>query len=182
MFKRKDKREERRETRDDHPSSIIPRPSASGPKRLFRLVTPVFRALRVCAVAFVFVSGSLWLAWAVQSTFTQGDWSAGLDGGSNATQTGWTKYGVKDSGVDVSAGNIKLQSTLYTATDDGTLTTTGSATGGGAGFGGSGGVGQAGAGVGAAGSPYSIGDIIGGSGGGGFKRADKLYYGRQPRG
>ncbi|MBI5150797.1 MAG: hypothetical protein HZA28_08540 [Candidatus Omnitrophica bacterium] len=85
--------------------------------------------MRICAVALVFVSGSLWLAWAVQSTFQQADWSGGTDGGSNATQTGWTKYSAKDAGVDVSAGNIQLQSTSYSVTDDGALDTTNASAG-----------------------------------------------------
>jgi hypothetical protein len=37
-----------------------------------------FRALRICALALLAVSGSLWLAWAAQSTFQQTDWSGGL--------------------------------------------------------------------------------------------------------
>ncbi|MFA5853872.1 MAG: peptidoglycan-binding protein [Patescibacteria group bacterium] len=74
------------------------------------------------------------------STWTQTDWSGGTDSGTGAVhptdQTGWDGYtsvsGV--SGTD-SPGNVALATANFAATDDGVLTTTGSAAGGGFGNG-----------------------------------------------
>ena len=107
--------------RNNKKEETIRIPGSPGHRISFNYFLLLFRALRTCAVALLAVSGSLWLAWAVQSTFTQIDWSGGLDG-SNATQTGWTKYSAKDAGI-VAVADIKLQSTSYSVTDDGTLDT-----------------------------------------------------------
>ncbi len=69
-------------------------------------------------------------------TFAQTDWQGGTDsdtGAEHATnQTGWTKYSsISNMSGTTSAGNAVLTTASYTATDDGTLTSTGAATGGG---------------------------------------------------
>jgi hypothetical protein len=88
-----------------------------------------FRVLRICALALLAVSGSLWLAWAAQSTFTQSDWSNGIPATSGdcttaggtwsgteclATSPNYKGYSVKDAGI-VAGTDIQLQPTDYTA-------------------------------------------------------------------
>src|SRR5688572_5938521 len=77
---------------------------------------------------------------AAVSTWTQTDWSGGADGGVGAAhpadQGGWTKYAsVNGMSGTASPGNAVLPISNFSATDDGTLTTTGSASGGGFGNG-----------------------------------------------
>jgi hypothetical protein len=77
---------------------------------------------------------------AAANTWTQTDWSGGLDGGAvaahPASQAGHATFAsaVNASGV-ASAGNVTLEPSDFTFTDDGTLTSTGAATGGGFGNG-----------------------------------------------
>lgn len=65
--------------------------------------------------------------------FTQASWTGGLDAVSTAShasnQSGWVKYSATTTGITATS-SIGLAVTSYTVTDDGTLTTTGSATGG----------------------------------------------------
>ena len=71
---------------------------------------------------------------AATAIWTQTDWSGGLDGGTGAVhptdQAGWTRYAsVNGMSGTASPGNALLSTQAFTATDDGTLTTTGIATG-----------------------------------------------------
>jgi len=68
--------------------------------------------------------------------WTQTDWQSGVDSGVIATsasnQTGWTQYSsVTNLSATSSPGDLKLATTSSIATDDGTFSATGLATGGG---------------------------------------------------
>jgi len=85
---------------------------------------------------FTIISSSFFFnnnASAATYLFAQTSWAGGTDGGSTGihptNQSGWTQYSAKDSSLSAGA-TLSLSTTAYTATDDGTFSTTGSATGG----------------------------------------------------
>ena len=69
---------ENRESKGENRSSIVDFPSSNfhSPSS-FNHILFLFLAAKVCAVALLAVSGTLWLAWAAQSTFQQADWAGG---------------------------------------------------------------------------------------------------------
>jgi len=108
-------------------SYLLPLTSA-----LFTAFLMIHTAVVLSDPAFPFIQAS-WSGGApadsTACTSAGGTWNSGTSE-CFANLTGYTGYSVKPASIDVSAGDIRLQSTDYTATDDGTLTTTGTATGG----------------------------------------------------
>ncbi len=85
--------------------------------------TNLARLAGVCMLTVIFLSATLWMGIrAVKSspvTFNQADWSGGSDGGSYATQTGWTKYDKTSTqyGI-VGSADIRLGYVEYSVIDD----------------------------------------------------------------
>jgi hypothetical protein len=113
-----------------------PRIDAKDPFRGRSILLPFGLLIAVFATLFSGVRPAA----AATAIWTQTDWSGGLDGGTGAVhptdQAGWTRYAsVNGMSGTASPGNALLSTQAFTATDDGTLTTTGIATGGGFGNG-----------------------------------------------
>ena len=71
------------------------------------------KIVTVSVMGVLLFVGTLWIGFKVVAeiiAFNQTDWSGGADTENYATQTGWTKYYSKDSGIDTSttAGQISL--------------------------------------------------------------------------
>ncbi len=68
-------------------------------------------------------------------TFVQSDWSGGASSTASmvhpTNQTGWNKFSTSTNTFTTGTTTVTIASTTYSSTDDGTFTSTGSATGGG---------------------------------------------------
>ncbi len=94
----------------------------------------------LASLLVIFVASNIWMGesalGAGANNFVQTNWSGGSDSGVGAVhpedQTGRTTFSsATNTTGTVSVGNVILSASDFTATDDGTLTTTGVATGGG---------------------------------------------------